>query len=438
MSAALLLLLACTDGGKGDVSLDGLTADQSEAIATVFTASWTSDVDTPSWLEATLADGRVVTTPADAGGTDHQAVLVGLPASTDFELRAVAAGGESEPLALTSGNLPQTMPQLSGGGEGNDQYAFIPAIGSSTAALILSPQGEIVWYHTESRELDVYRVRPSVDGTGVWYSAASVSGDPAADSELVHVSWDGSQIDTVPIPLLAHDFVEHPDGTLATIVVEYRDHGGEELRGDKLVEVAPDGTQTTIWSAWDCFDPDTAPGDEPVLGWTFANALDLSPDGTEYHLGIRNFSSILRIDRATGACLEVIGGFAADAPGDADVIRVDDDEFEHQHQFELVGDRLLVFDNEGLGGQQSRAVEYHLDRDAGTAEPVWEYAPDGLYSFVLGDVKRMDDGDTLITWSVAGEIDRVTADGTAEWTVNTSLGSAFGFATWTPSPYTLP
>lgn len=432
----LLLLLACTDGGKGDgVTLDGLDATLSDDIATVVTATWTSSADSASWIEATLPDGRVLETPADTGGTDHRALVLGLPAGADVELRAVTADAESEPLTVTTGNLPQSMPQLSGGGDGNDQYAFVPAIGGSTAALMLTPQGEISWYHEESRELDVYRVRPSVDGTGVWYSAASVSGDPSADSELVHVSWDGSQVTPVAVPLLAHDFVEHPDGTLAAIVVEYRDGAdGEPVRGDKLVEIAPDGTQTTVWSAWDCFDPVEAPGDEPVLGWTFANALDLSDDGTEYHLGIRNFSSILRIDRATGTCLEVIGGFGADAPGDADPIVVSDDEFLHQHQFELAGDSLLVFDNEGVGGQQSRVAEYTLDRDAGTARLTWEYAPDGLYSFVLGDVHRLDGGDLMVTWSVSGQIDRVSGDA-AVWTVNTSLGSAFGFSTWTDSPY---
>ena len=45
------------------------------------------------------------------------------------------------------------------------------------------------------------------------YNAASVSGDPADDSVLVKVALDGSSEEEIVVPLLAHDFVEHPDGT---------------------------------------------------------------------------------------------------------------------------------------------------------------------------------------------------------------------------------
>ena len=46
---------------------------------------------------------------------------------------------------------------------------------------------------------------------------------------------------------------------------------------------------------------------------------------------------------------------------------------------------------------------------------------------MLGDVARMDNGDTVVDWAVAGEIDRVTEEGEVIWRVNTELGYAFGF-----------
>ncbi len=42
---------------------------------------------------------------------------------------------------------------------------------------------------------------------------------------------------------------------------------------------------------------------------------------------------------------------------------------------------------------------------------------------------RFDDGDTLVTWSVNGLIERVDADSQVEWSMATAFGSAFGFNT---------
>ena len=61
---------------------------------------------------------------------------------------------------------------------------------------------------------------------------------------------------------------------------------------------------------------------------------------------------------------------------------------------------------------------------------VWSYLPDpSVYSFVLGDVARLENGETFIAWSVAGQLDRVDASGASVWRVNTGVGYAFGFVT---------
>lgn len=427
---ALLLLAACDDG-KPDVdtiAVEGLTVERSEAIATVLTARWTT---------ATPTRGQVVygglTTPMEAeAATEHEVVLLGLSADTEVDVAVVLEdGGESESVVATTGSLPTEIPALTATGGGNDRYVLTSIMGGVTAAVILNPDGTVGWYHVDSRGLDVYRVRLSVDGRSVLYNAASVSGDPADDSELVRVSLDGTEETTIPVPLLAHDFVEHADGTIAAIVVEYRDVDGVPTRGDKLVEIAPDGTQTDVWSAWDCLDPVASPGDEPEAGWTFANALDWDPDANAYTLGMRAQSSILRIDRATGTCAWILGGESATVD-----FAEGSDAFLHQHQFDLTDDGIVVFDNDGPAGAVSRVLEYALDLDAGTAREVWSYTADPpVYSFVLGDVERLDDGDTMVTWSVGGQIERVSPEGVPELQVNLGLGYAFGFAAIEPSLY---
>ncbi len=416
----ILTLLACTSE-KPLVVTTELTP--SPAITTVATLAWTADAPLRARVRYGTA-ARTLETPLSDASTTSEAVLVGVPASTDVawelvdESDAVLASGN-----WTTGALPTDLPTLTATGAGNDRFVFTPLLGGTTAAVLLTPEGAIAWYHLEDRDLDVYRVRPARDGSGVYYNAASVSGDPAEDSAIVHVSWDGTVVTERPVPLLAHDFVERDDGTLAALQVRY----DGDLRGDAIVEVAADGALTDVWTSWVCFDPAVTPGDEPTLGWTFANALDLDAATDHYLVGMRNLSSIAWVDRATGTCDRVLGGDRSD-------YTFDGGRFLHQHQFDaFADDRVLVFDNDGAGGTASRAIEYALVD--GVATEVWSHTPSpSVYSFVLGDVARLDDGDTFIAWSVAGQLDRVPPAGGPTWSVNTDVGYAFGFVTLAEAP----
>ncbi len=186
-----------------------------------------------------------------------------------------------------------------------------------------------------------------------------------------------------------------------------------------------------MWSAWDCFDPSEWPGDAPDHGWTFANALDYDRGEDAYYLGMRNFSSITKIDRKSGECEWVLGLSASTfefAEGSA--------RFLHQHQFELRGNRLLVMDNDGNPGKTSRVIEYELDFETNVATEVWSYAANPtVYTFVLGEPSRMDDGSVFINWSAAGQMERVSEAGESLWKLNSGAGFAFGFHTSTPTLY---
>jgi hypothetical protein len=223
--------------------------------------------------------------------------------------------------------------------------------------------------------------------------------------------------------LLAHDFVEHPDGTLGALTFEDRDAAGARVRGNALIEVAPDGTRRTVWTSWNCFDPTAAPGDDPQQGWTFANALDYDVVDDVYYVGMRNFSSIARVNRATGACDWVLGQYGATltfAPGAA--------RFLHQHQFEVRDNHILIMDNDGAPGDESRVLEYELDVDAKTATQVSSYiAMPSVYTFVLGEPNFLADGGRFVNWSAAGQMERLDAAGNRVWKLNTGAGFVFGF-----------
>jgi hypothetical protein len=408
-------------------------AEVSEDITTVVHVRWNTSAETAGFVEFGPTSELGSATPLEEeSATEHRAALLGLKPETEYHFRVVSEGGESSDVqTIVTGSLPTGLPALTHTGGGHDLYTLVPVLGATQAVTILDPDGDIVWYHRDDRALDFYRARLSVDGKTLLYNAGSVSGDPSDESELVRVALDGTESSSVSVPLLAHDFVEHPDGTVGAIVVEYRDFEGTELRGDQIVEIAPDGTQTTVFSVWDCFDPAELSGDDIMHGWTFANALDFDPEENAYYLGMRNFSSIAKIDRDSGECEWVIGLYGSTfdfASGSG--------RFLHQHQFEVNGNRLLVFDNDGASGRESRVLEYELDFDNNVATEVWSYVADPIvYTFVLGEPSRLDNGDTFVNWSAAGQIERVTAEGESLWKVNSEAGYAFGFSTLVKSLY---
>jgi hypothetical protein len=442
LTAAALLTLAtgCPTDDDDDATanapvISDVEAVVSDVVTMVVTVRWTTDVETLGHVEFGIGGELNLSTPVGPLATEHEVVLLGLPAGTEGSYRVVAesSGGvtEGEVSAITTGPLPPELPNPTVTGSGHDGYMAVPLLGAVSGATILDAAGRIVWFHMYEGELDLFRVRLSRDGASVLFNAADVSDEPSEETEIVRVALDGSSIEGVTIPWLAHDFVELPDGTLTAIALDIREIDGEDVRGDKLVEVAPDGTQTEIWSTFDCWDPAEVVGTDPESGWTWTNAIDYDPVEDDYTVGIRNLSSIVRIDRATGACEWALGGAAAtlEMVGSSSG-------FLHQHQFQVLQDSVLVFDNDGGAGLASRAIEYELDLDAGTAEQTWSYTTDPpIYSFVLGDVNRFDDGDTLITWSVLGQIDRVSAAGESEWRLNTAMGYALGFNTVYPDLY---
>lgn len=441
--AAIAIALAAPVGGCGDSpdarGPSNVVATVSAEIATVVIVTWKTAVPTTGYAEFGPTAKLGARTPIDvAASTDHTAILLGLTADTPVFYRAVSAEGgkavaTSGVASIRTGPLPVGLPALTRTGNGYDGFVVVPILGATTAVVIINANGDIVWYHSDDRMLDFYRARLSIDGKSLLYNAAQISGEPSAASELVRVSLDGSQSTSIPIPFLAHDFVEHPDGTLGAIAFDdMTDASGNRVRGNKVVEVAPDGSnQRTIWTSWNCFDPVATPGDDPQQGWTFSNALDYDPVEDVYYVGMRNFSSIAKVNRSTGACEWVLGLYGATftiASGSA--------RFLHEHQFDVVGNHILVMDNDGAPGDVSRVLEYELDFQAMTATEVWSYtANPSVYTFVLGEPIRLPDGGTFVNWSTAGQMERLDASGTTVWKLNTDAGFAFAFQTLAASLY---
>jgi hypothetical protein len=103
--------------------------------------------------------------------------------------------------------------------------------------------------------------------------------------------------------------------------------------------------------------------------------------------------------------------------------------WKNEHNFHIIDPTHLLFFNNNTG-PNSAAIEAELSISGGkgTAKQAWSYASN-LTVQILGDVQRLENGNTLVTFSTAGEIREVDASGTVLQTIKSvGSGNLFGFA----------
>jgi hypothetical protein len=411
-------LAGCPADNQPPVSgVQQVVVELSPTMPTVVHVRWSTETAVSGYVafgENGAFDRR---TPDDPALAYHAATLIGLPQDTEIDLRIVSNGVDDVVRTVHTGTLPDA-PEIVVSGEPMDAWVLVPVVTDDVnRVVLLDAAGRVTWSHTDTRDLALFRALVRHDGDGIVFVSAINGGLPAPDSAYVKVSWDGEEEAVIPVPDLAHDFVEQEDGTIVGLAYETRD----TVLGNQLLQVSPAGDVTPIWSAWDCYDPAVQIGDDPAQGWTHANALD-DDGGGNFLVSLRNFNSIVQVDTTTRTCPWALGGIVS-------TLTVTGQHFEHEHQFERIDGGMLVFDNAGAPGLVSRVTEYAIDDAAGTASSGREILSDPpSFTFVLGDVHRFANGDTLVVWSGIGAIDRVAPDDTVPWHVELTGDGLFGFA----------
>jgi hypothetical protein len=253
---------------------------------------------------------------------------------------------------------------------------------------IFDTDGDVVWW-TPPVIQDASSARMSWDGK----TMISVHAYPAS---VFSVSMDG--MTTREISKLArahHDLTVLPDGGIVTIAsLSNEPPSIVELKADgSVVSIVPD--LSTL------FDPDAF----------HPNAIHYHPEDNTFTLSDLELNGFVKFTRS-GELLWQLGGTHPLA-----------DSFELEgiepwignHGHHLTADRRFLFFNNfngGVNAQPSTIYELLLDESDWTATKTWEYRGDDVnYSAQLGDVERLPNGNTLITYSNAALIVEVTPAG---------------------------
>jgi hypothetical protein len=304
---------------------------------------------------------------------------------------------------------------------------FVMGSGGNLPVAIIDADGTVVW--STAAPASCSRARMSYEGTDMWMLALNVLN---TGGELRRVSMDGLEVENNVSGLSRshHDFTVRRGGIVATMVWI---SGGTDPESD-LVERAADGTLTTVAR----LGPQMYAGGPSVTG---GGAITYHPNAILYHeaddtytVGDRNPNLFVKISRTTGKALWQFGGSCTNAP--APKCAAGTWQVNHGHQL-LDNGNFLLFSNGPFGqaSTPSRALEFTLSDSGGgmTATPVHTYTPaTNSHSDSLGDVQRLPNGNTLVTFSNNGIIQELDPS----WNLVQSLTSkSFGYSEWRETLY---
>ncbi len=362
-------------------------------------------------VEFGLDDAYGMTAPVDLDEPEHRTLLLGMKPSRDYHYRVRASGGGetcvSDDRVLTTGPLQNGLPAVTAEASLTESSAggfIVTSFLKAGPAFILDADGEYVWWFGDA---DIGRAQLSADGKHLWYTNINVRGGAPS---FRRVSLDG--LDDRGFDEFGdahHDFTVLPDGSVGFI-----EHDGS---CDRIMERASDGSVHKVIGVQEAHG-----GVNPC----HTNSIHFHPEDETYTFSDLNQNAYVKVTRS-GEVVWVLGGTTSDFTGDGA-------EWRREHGHHLTEPNRLLFFNNNQNPTPARVVEVALDFSAMTATRVWEYGG-GLATPIYGDVQRLTNGNTLVTYGTAGVIEEVLPNHELVRALRFGLGGALGYATHRRSLY---
>ncbi len=369
--------------------------------------------------------------PIDIAGTQHRALMLGLKPARTYTYRIVATDG-----AKTCTSPDRTLTTGAGAGTSttvltlkrNAQVATAPAQGfivttnyssPASAAYIFDADGDVVWW--TAAPVQCSRARMDWEGANMWLLA--VNGNQGFTGQVRRTSMDGTTVlDRVAgLDNAHHDLTVLPGGVVATLL-----WSGETSAASDLIERSPDGTLKTVVRIADNVFPRKTE--------YHANAVSYHAADDTYLVGDLTGNGYVKLTRGG----QPIWQFLVGCPSNSETKCAAGDLLgNHGHHLldgSLIFIKARVF--------PSPVFEYRLTETATSlsASQIWSYDPgNGIGTTLLGDVQRLPNGNTLITYSQNGEMHEVSPTGKLVQTIQTfnetGTRRSFGYADFRPTLY---
>jgi hypothetical protein len=346
-----------------------------------------------------------MTAPVDLTAENYRTLLLGMKPDKTYHFRIVASDAsatyQSEDFSIETGP-PTTLVSLESFevmDAAKSQKGFIVASywsGAGAAVpFIIDADGEIVWWFPNGPN-GIARARMSADGKNMWMISANNMGAP-----VQRVTMDGLDAQTYSGAVGSHDITPVEGETMA-----FLEYGESDC--DSIYEIDPSGETREVWES------------QTVVsgGGCHSNAIRYSKAEDLYTFSdvSTDIFAVTRMGTVEWRLSELVAGGNGAWGGT-------------QHGHHLLESSIVVFANRGAGNDSSSIVEYRLDDGSELMNFV-----SGDFSANLGDVQRLPNGNTLITYSNDSIIKEIDADENVVLEISGG-NSRIGYALWTPSLY---
>jgi len=431
MHKALLLstlgcvTLACSGDSAGIASVDSAFTE----VGTVLRVSWTLDAQGESWVsfgpEEDCERFQTHRTPGETG----EVLLVGLPTVTDscFTFHAEIDGtAHTWPTEFfRTGNAPAVFedPDVESLQPEAFEDGFLLGNNplSNNTLYMLNREGQFVWWHQGPEGYGNARMILASDKQSVFYNEFNI--DFSIDSSrVVEVGLDGVEKNSTFTPNGHHGFEILEDGTLAYLAIDVREvEGLGTVVGDTLM--LDDGSgPVALYSTWD--DPQLIVEahdnwDSPFYpqghDWTHANYVEYSKERDSFLISFTNIHTLVEIDAQSGEHLRSIGHYGT--------YDIDESLIRRPHTGSWTPEGTILVFTTPEGTEESIALELALDEENQSASTIWSYG-EGLerYSHILGEAKRLENGNTLVNFGSKGIVEEVNTEGEVLWRFLTTTG----------------
>jgi hypothetical protein len=359
--------------------------------------------------------------PVELGNANYRTLLLGLKQARDYTFHIeVSRGGSSckspdyaLPTTGTLAGAPSVSLSVAEAAEREPGFivtssgTFVP-----DSAFIVDADGEIVWFF--AGPLNTCRAQMDYEGNTMWM----ITCNPINEiGELRSVSMDGAQVsmNVAGFDGAHHDLTVMPGGRVAALVWSTP---ANEPPSDLVIRT-PDGQATTAFTI----------GSNLYLSDLFhANAVHYSPSDDSFTVADRDANVVVKVS-AAGVPQWQLGGVCDGAPTG---IHCSPQSWLVNHGHHLLDDGTLLVFNNTETYYAAHVLEFQLDDTASglAATMVRDYTGTGV-SATLGDVQRLPGGNTLVTYSEAGQI--VELD--SSWNEVQTFTVRVGYSNWRPTLY---
>ena len=432
------------DAGVTDPCSFTVSAQPSVSIPTVVTVTWATAL--PDLVAARivyeLSDGPATAlnhggiAPVELGGGEQRTQLVGLKPSQNytFHVEATSASGttcRSADQALATGALSGapsvTRHAVVEAAQARGFIVTCGGFGSSGPAVMIDADGDVVW--ASPAPVSCSRARLDYAAKNVWMLATNPS-NSGGDLRVVSLDGQSTRSNFAGLERAHHDLIALEDGGVAVFVWS---SGGLDPESD-LIAVTPDGATRRLFHV----GSNLYAGGQSAFGGNaksyHCNSVTHRVADGSFTIGDRNPNLFVHVDR-NGTPLWQFGGSCSNAR--APLCAAGSWQINHGHH--LLDDGTFVFfNNTSMGATTaSNALEFQLTTSGAMGATAREQWPGTAreHSDTLGDVQRLPNGNTLVTFSNNGMIYELDP----AWNVvQTLAASSFGYSEWRETLYGAP